>query len=81
MAIASCPMANGYLGIGNGWIFQLIILIIFIFVVWWLFKSNPSFWKWETYQDESASKILKGRFAKGEITKKEYEQLKQEIME
>lgn len=79
MAIGSCPMAGGYLGIGNGWLFQIIILVIFFLIVWWLLKRNPSFIKGAS--NESASEILKRRFANGEITKKEYEQLKKEIME
>ncbi len=57
---------------------QLIILILFLLVVWWLLKGNvliPT----KNQKTESASDILKKRLAKGEITAKEYHELKKEI--
>jgi putative membrane protein len=80
MAIfGSCPMAGGFFGMGYGWLFQLAIFVIFFLVVWWLLRSNPSFMKGESKPGESPSDILKRRLAKGEITKKEYAELKKEI--
>jgi len=78
MAISSCPMGGGYFGMGYGWIFQIVIFVIFFFVVWWLLKNN-SVMKGESNQNETPSEILKRRLVKGEITKKEYNELKKEI--
>ncbi|RJQ15679.1 SHOCT domain-containing protein [Candidatus Woesearchaeota archaeon] len=61
---------------GYGWIFQLVILILLFLIIWWLVKSSGSF-GYKT--DETAAGILKKRLAKGEITLKEYNQLKKEI--
>ena len=79
MAYEACPMGfmGGYFGMGYGWIFQLLIFVMFFLVVWWLLKGNPSFMQDRTR--ESPKDILKKRLAKGEITVKEYEHLKKEI--
>lgn len=81
MVIGTCPMNSGfggYLGMGYGWIFQIIIFVIFFIVVWWLLKNNNVI-KNESNQKESPLDILKRRLAKGELNKKEYEELKKEI--
>lgn len=77
MAICTM-MGSGYLGMGYGWIFQIIIFVVFFFVVWWLLKNNAVM-KNENRQDETPLDILKRRLAKGEITRKEYNNLKKEI--
>lgn len=68
MAYPACMMHNGF-----GWIIQIIIFIAFFAIVWWLLRSN------QMQKTESASEILKKRLASGEISKKEYEELKKEI--
>jgi len=64
-------------GMGIGFFYQLLIFAIFFLVVWWLIKSNPSLGKKGA---SNPSEILKMRLAKGEISKKEYEELKKEII-
>ena len=65
-------MYYGHYGMGFGWVFQLLILFVFIGVVFWIVSG--------TYQDKrDAKNILDERLAKGEITLKEYKELKKEI--
>ena len=83
MAVATCPVQTGFMGthmgmFGFGWLFQILIFVIFFLVVWWLLRTSqaPS-----QPNDEDPIEILKRRLAKGEITKKQYEELKKEIEE
>ena len=64
-------MHYGYGYMGFGWLFQLLILVLFFAVIWWIVKGK--------FSSESPGEILKKRLASGEITMKEYEKLKREI--
>jgi putative membrane protein len=80
MALGTCPMqGTGFLGMGYGWILQIVVFMLFFLVVWWLLKSNSPSIKGEGRKVESPTEILKRRLATGEITKKEYYELKEEI--
>ncbi len=68
----------GHVFMGFGWLFQIIIIILFFLVVLWLLRSSGSF-GFKCFKNESALDILKKRLAKGEISMKEYENLKKEI--
>ncbi|MFH1649740.1 MAG: hypothetical protein ABIA93_04280 [Candidatus Woesearchaeota archaeon] len=57
---------------GYGWLFQIVILILFFLVLWWLLKGKGM-------QNETPEQILKRRLALGEITEKEYKRLKKEL--
>ncbi|MFA5259357.1 MAG: SHOCT domain-containing protein [Candidatus Pacearchaeota archaeon] len=57
---------------GYGWLFEILILIVFFIIVYWIVKSSQ--------KNESASDILNRRYAKGEISKKQYLELKKEIL-
>ena len=65
-------MHNGAYGwyMGYGWLFQILIFLLFLLVLWWVLRGQ---------QQESAHGILSKRFAKGEITEKEYRRLKKEL--
>ncbi|MBI2656552.1 SHOCT domain-containing protein [Candidatus Woesearchaeota archaeon] len=67
-------MGYGYFGLG--WLFQILILVLFFVVIWWMLKSSGSF---GFRANESAMDILKKRLASGEISQKEYEALRKEI--
>ena len=67
-------MGYGYFGLG--WLFQILILILFFLIIWWMLKSSGSF---GFRTSESAMDILKKRLAAGEIDTKEFERLKKEI--
>lgn len=70
----------GILGMILSLIFFVAIIIGIIFLIVWLVRRA-------SYSGESIRKtsevieILKGRYAKGEITKKEYQDIKNEISE
>jgi len=64
---------HGY-GMGFGWLFQLLILALFVGVVIWLLNSNK-----QTHSSKNALDILNERLAKGEISVKEYRELKKEL--
>lgn len=62
--------ANSIFGIPRMVIMQAIILGLFFLVIYWLFRNNKT---------ESANDILKKRYAKGEISKKEFSKLQKDI--
>ncbi len=57
---------------GFGLILQLGLFLIFLFVVFWVVKSG-------NISNESAEDIAKKRFAKGEISKKELNEILNEL--
>ena len=75
---------------GGMWIFPMfmfVVMIIFFFVFfgrgrggcrppWW----GPGGYHREDGETDSALEILKKRYAKGEITKEEFEQMKKDIL-
>lgn len=61
----------GFMG-GGMWLFWLITLVIIIVLIGTFFKQSKS--------SETALDILKKRYAKGEITKNEFEELKKTLL-
>lgn len=61
-----------------GWIFQIIILILFFLILWWMLKGSGNF-GYRSNSNETALNILKKRLASGEIKKEEYLALKKEL--
>jgi len=65
----------GFMG-GGMWLFWLIfIIIIFLLIKTFNTPSNPP-----SEQNETALDILKKRYAKGEITKEEFEEQKKTLL-
>lgn len=64
---------------GHGLIFQVIIVIIFLLVIWWVLRQG----KTNSFESNTIlltpNDILKRRLAEGEITIEEYKELKKEI--
>ncbi len=64
-------MYGPYWGMGWGmWIIPLLIILI----VYLLFRNNS-----QNKNQETPLEILKRRYAKGEVTKEEYEQMKNDL--
>ena len=64
-------------GFGFMWVFPLVFLIIFIFFMRGMFGQNNNLNQNTT--TETARDILDKRFAKGEINKDEYEEMKRTL--
>jgi len=64
----------GYGFMGYGWIFQILIFVIFVLIIYWIIKKSDF-----NKNTDSPKDILKKRLVKGEITKKEFEDLLKEI--
>jgi putative membrane protein len=77
------PMGPEYFWWGGiMWIFPIILLIVILIAIFLIFGRRgvgPSCWH-GTKESETPLEILKKRYAKGEITKEEYEQIKKDIM-
>lgn len=66
-------------GFGLMWIFPLLFLIVMIV---FLFRGGPGrFWRGDSRDDrrESPREILDRRYASGEITKEQYEEMKRTL--
>lgn len=66
------------MGIGWGWIAVPIIIVFLIWVVYKISKQNSDSNQTTT---SSSEKILNNRYANGEISDKEYDELKKNIKE
>lgn len=81
-------MGPGYFWSGGMWIFPIIMIIVMLIVVYLIFGRGNIRAPWcgpsQYYDNEkssgSALEILKKRYAKGEITKEEFEQMKNDII-
>lgn len=74
-------------GMGFGWIFGLVffalIAVLIVFLIIQLVR-RPHHWYKHTYHghhgyEEDPIEILKRRYAKGEISKKEFEEMKKDL--
>lgn len=71
---------GGWGGAGFGWMWSMPILWLafWIFIIWIIVQAiRPQ----AKQSDEDSLKILKRRYAKGQISKKEYLQMKKELEE
>jgi putative membrane protein len=61
------------------WIFPLLFLVVMIV---FLFRGGPAcFWRagWHQERRDSPREIVDGRYASGEITKEQYEEMKRTL--
>jgi putative membrane protein len=68
-----------WMGHGFMWIIPLIFLLVFIFFMRGMFGRSCGTGQDQGSKPESAREILDKRFAKGEISKQEYEEMKQAL--
>jgi len=72
-------------GFGYMWIFPVIFLLVFVFFMRGMFGQNNNSNNYgsgdgsSSHRSESAREILDKRFAKGEINKDEYEEMKKAL--
>lgn len=62
-------------GMGFGWFFWIAIIAIIVWLI--VDRSNKN--RQNLLQQETALDILKKRYAKGEITKEQFEQMKNDL--
>lgn len=74
-------MMNGMFGGGMwfGWIFWIVILVIIIWAVVQFTNRNQQNNRLNSNSEETPLEILKKRYAKGEISKEEYEEIKKNL--
>jgi uncharacterized membrane protein len=58
-------------------IIQMLIIAITLFIIWWMLRSHYK--KMAYSSNDRPIDILNKRYAAGEITKEDYEQLRKEI--
>lgn len=66
-------------GMGFGWLFMIIFWILVILGIVYLIKLTARGTKKEE-KEETALDILRKRYAKGEITKEEFDRIKDDLM-
>ncbi|MHB1275029.1 MAG: SHOCT domain-containing protein [Candidatus Humimicrobiaceae bacterium] len=79
-------MMGGFFGGGLGWIgmifgfiFFILVVIGIIFLIVWLVKRS-NYPGVENRTESKSLEILKERYAKGELTKEQYESMKKELI-
>ncbi len=82
MSMMGTNMMGGSFGGGSWWLWSIVgmlfwiaLLAALILLIIWLYKKITG----QVINGGSALEILKKRFAKGEITKKEFESMKKEV--
>ncbi len=69
-------MMDGFGGMWFGWIFWIVILVVVIWVVMQFTNRNKNS---KQISKQSPLDILKNRYAKGEISKEEFERMKKDL--
>ncbi len=69
----------GFFGMIFGFIFMLLFIVGSILLVVWIVKQFAPGGTSATVSTSNALEILKERFAKGEITKEEFAEMKKEL--
>lgn len=68
-------------GFGLMWIIPLLIIVGIVLLVAVLFRGSNSFWRGQRRSDmrETPREILDRRYASGEVTKEQYEEMKRTL--
>ncbi len=74
-------MMNGMggFGMGFGWLFWIVILAVIIWAVIRLVNANQNREVYPGSKGEDALEVLKKRYAKGEISREEFERMKRDL--
>ncbi len=77
-------MGPEYFWMSGMWVFPIIGITVMLIVVYLVFGRGSFRPPWhgsdQSHNSQSALDILKERYAKGEVTKEEFEQMKRDIM-
>lgn len=81
-------MGHEYFWWGGMWIFPTIMLVVMLVIVYLIFGRGSFRPPWRDFNrytseikdSESALEILKKRYAKGEITKEEFDKMKKDVL-
>jgi len=66
---------------GGMWIFPFTMLIVILFTVFMIFGRRGYRPPWDRHQEiETPLEILKKRYARGEVTKEEFEEMKKILL-
>ncbi len=78
-----CPMGGMMWGHGFGWIFPVLIITVLIVICFRMMGRRGGGSSWcghgEQKDSETPLDILKSRYAKGEISKEEFETMKEDL--
>ncbi len=69
----------GYGWMGIGWVFMILFWTAIILLIVWLYKQITGAEAKPTVTEDTPLEILKRRYAKGEIDKKEFEEKKKDL--
>jgi len=75
-------MCYGYFWGGGMWIFPILMITVFLIALYIIFSRRPLQHydrSAEFGRDENALGILKKRYARGEISKEEFEKMKRDL--
>lgn len=81
-------MGPEHFGWGGWWVFPVVMTLVMVMVLFLVFGRGGSRGPWRNNTEgpsnhnkgsETAMEILKKRYAKGEITREEFEQIKKDL--
>jgi putative membrane protein len=62
-----------------GWLGGIFLIFIVIWVARWLFWSRRGYYSYQHRQRDDSASIVRERYAKGEITKEQFEQIMRDL--
>ncbi|NOY60368.1 MAG: SHOCT domain-containing protein [Calditrichaeota bacterium] len=79
-------MCYGYFWGGGMWIFPILMIFVFLAALYLIFGRGDARFPWQYYdrpteirRDGNALEVLKKRYARGEVSKEEFERIKKDI--
>ncbi len=83
------PVGNALFPFGFGWVWGILGFFFFLWIFSWIFSPwgwGRSWWRWggpyryyQPWGHEDAVEILRARYARGEITKEQFDSMMQDL--